>query len=403
MKQIAIFCLLGSLTTQIASAQQLPMVLQMEPGDLLAAKQRWLAHEPMAVAGVRSLMHDANSALTAGPYTLVHKEHPLPGVDSHEYVSLAPYFWPNPDTKDGLPYVRHDGERNPEIREYDARPFGEMSGRVKTLAMAYYFTDDERYAARATLLIRTWFLNPATRMNPDLQHAQLVKGVNDGRGTGIIESIRLIDVLDSISMMQGSKAWTSADQDGMHRWMADYVKWMHDSKNGKDEEAATNNHGCWFDVQYTAFNLFLGRPEEARQTVESAKAHRVAQQIQPDGTLPRELARTKSFGYCTFCLSALTELADLGRRVDVDLWGFKTKDGRSIAAAINWMLPYVTGQERWKHQQIAKFSPSDFLTILHRAYHVYHDPAYEKAIDRIRQLSSGNNQGNSMQFLAPEE
>ena len=400
MKYLSILCLLAILSsTPFAFAEQPPVVFQMQPADLLAAKERWLAHEPMAVAGVRSIIHEANSALTAGPYALVHKEHPLPGVDPHEYVSLAPYFWPNPDTKNGLPYVRHDGQRNPEIREYDARPFGEMSGHVKSLAMGYYFTGDERYAARATLLIRTWFLDPATRMNPDLQHAQLVKGVNDGRGTGIIESIRLIDVLDSVGMLQGSKSWTSEDQDGIHRWMSDYVKWMHDSKNGQAEEAATNNHGCWYDVQYTAFNLFLGRPDAARETAESAKEHRIAQQIQPDGTLPRELARTNSFGYCTFCLSAMTELADLGKRVDVDLWSFKTKDGRSIELAINWMLPYVTGQERWKHQQISKYAPASFLTILHRAYRATHDPAYEKVIAHLREMSNSD----TGSFLTPEE
>ena len=407
MNRILSFFWILSAFTRVAAAANNPdpgpMVFLCEPKDLSDARERWLAHDPASVEDVRNLLQRTDSALTDGPYTIVHKTHSLPGVDPHEYVSIAKYFWPNPATPSGLPYIRRDGQSNPETGEYDYRPFGDMSNHVYVLAMAYYFTGDERYADRATLLIRTWFLDPATRMNPDLQHAQLVKGVNDGRGTGIIESARLLNVMDAIGMLRGSKSWTDADQAGLEKWIFDYSRWMRESKNGLDEQAATNNHGSWYDVQSTAFYLFLGDAAAARDVVESAKQHRVAVQIEPDGTQPLELARTNSFGYCSFNLCALTLLADLGKREHVDLWNYRTEDGRSLRAAIDWMIPYATGEKAWTHQQISHFSFGRILTVFHRAEQAYPDSGYDKIIQQIQAKSPSENQSYLMQMFSPEE
>lgn len=411
MKCVLYFLLALSLFARLAAAADSPttspdlrpMVFQCEPRELRDVRDRWLAHEPSAVEDVRNLVRRADAALTDGPYTIVHKTHSLPGLDPHEYVSVATYYWPNPATPTGLPYIRRDGQRNPETLEYDFQPFGEMSGHVYLLAMAYYFTGDERYAARATLLIRTWFLDPATRMNPDLQHAQLVKGVNDGRGTGIIETTRLLNVLDGIGMLQGSNSWTPADQAGMKTWIGDYTRWMHESKNGLEEQAAANNHGSWYDVQSMAFYLFVGDAGAARDVAEAAKEHRIAVQIEPDGRQPLELARTNSFGYCSFNLCALTLLADLAQREHVDLWNYRTEDGRSLRAAIDWMVPYATGEKAWKHQQISRFSYGRILVALHRAGLAYPGSGYEQAIERIRARSSSDNQSDLMQMLSLQD
>lgn len=34
--------------------------------------------------------------------------------NKHDYYSFPPYWWPNPDTQDGLPYIRKDGQTNPD-------------------------------------------------------------------------------------------------------------------------------------------------------------------------------------------------------------------------------------------------------------------------------------------------
>ncbi|HUB24550.1 MAG TPA: alginate lyase family protein [Tepidisphaeraceae bacterium] len=366
-----------------AFAEDVPRVFQCDGKPLAAAKALYTAGDAATVEVVRAICNRADSMLHDGPFTVVNKTHPLPGVDPHEYVSLAPYFWPNPNTPDGLPYIRHDGERNPETQGYDSPILTRFCSHVYTLALAGYFTGDRKYSDRAALLIRAWFFDPATRMNPDLQHAQFVKGVNDGRGTGILETVRLLNVIDAIGFLQLSPSWTDDDQTKIHAWFSDYVHWMQTSDHGHAESNATNNHGSWFDVQNVAFMLFLGDEESARKIAETAKTKRIARQIEPNGQEPRELTRTKSFGYSTFNLSALTELADLSSRVDVDLWHYKTDDGRCIRATIDWLIPYALGEKKWTHQQISAMTGSAMFIPLRRAAVAYPDPKLGDISNRL--------------------
>lgn len=360
-----------------------PRVFQSNRAVLIDLQRRTAANDPAISAAVGVLHTDADAALTAGPFTVVEKEHPLPGIDPHEYVSLARYFWPDPNKPDGLPYVSRDGEVNPEIFEYDAKPFADMAAHVHTLALAGYVTGEEKYSARAAQLIRVWFIDEQTKMNPNLDHAQLVKGQNLGRCYGIIESIRLINVVDAVGMLEQSSAWSKGDDDAMRDWFARYADWMKQSKNGKEEAAVTNNHGSWYDVQLATYLLFLGKDAEAKELIEAAKDRRIASQIEPGGEQPRELERTRSFGYSAYNLAALTQLADLGDRVGVDLWHYQTADGRSIRAALDWMTPFATGEKKWTHQQLGGLEPQSLLVPLRRAAAALRDGRYETAATRL--------------------
>lgn len=369
--------------TFMTAAEDLPRVYQSNPQAMAAQRARTLRKDPASVPGLAQLLAEAEKDRAGGPYSVTQKKHPSPTGDPHDYISLAPYFWPNPDTKDGLPYVRHDGQRNPEVREYDASNFSTMSSHAYTLALAYYLTGNEAYADHAALLLRTWFVDPATRMNPNLEHAQLVKGVNNGRGTGVLEADRLLNVVDAVGLIHDSKAWTAKDDQDLGSWFRDFVKWMRESKNGRAEAAAKNNHGVWYDVQLVTYLRFIGDDAEARQIVEKAKTRRIAAQIQPDGRMPLELGRTNSLGYTVFNIQAMTQLADLGVPLGVDLWNFKTDDGRGIRAAIDYVLPYVIGEKKWEGEQISKFSDANLLDPLRRAAIAYHDPKYVGAIKKL--------------------
>lgn len=371
------------LLTALSAADELPRVYQSDPHAMAAQRERTLGKDPASVPGLARLTDDADKALKGGPYAVTQKKHPSPTGDAHDYISLAPYFWPNPDTKDGLPYVRHDGKRNPEMSEYDASPFSTMSGHAYTLALAYYLTGNDAYADHAALLLRTWFLDPATRMNPNLEHAQLVKGVNNGRGTGVLEADRLLNVVDAVGLLHGSQSWTAGDDQALHAWFADFVKWMRESQRGRDEAAAKNNHGVWYDVQLVTYLRFIGDDTTARQVVQEAKTRRIASQIEPDGRMPLELGRTNSLGYTVFNLSALTQLADLGTPLGVDLWNYKTDDGRGIRRAIDYTLPYLLGEKQWEREQISKFNDASVLDPLRRAAVVYHDEKYADAVKKL--------------------
>jgi hypothetical protein len=184
-------------------------------------------------------------------------------------------------------------------------------------------------------------------------------------------------------MLEQSSAWSKDDQAGMRDWFARYAEWMQRSKNGREEAAATNNHGCWYDAQLATFLLFLGKDSEARDLIEGAKERRIAKQIEPDGRQPRELERTISFHYSAYNLQALTLLADLGDRAGVDLWHFQTPDGRSIRAALDWMIPFATHEKKWTHQQISPLEPQSMLVPLRRAEAALRDHGYERAVTKL--------------------
>lgn len=329
------------------------------------------------------LRSKAEKRLTEPLVAVTDKKVASPSGNSHDYVSLGRYWWPNPKTASGLPYVQRDGEVNPENDAYDRHRFERMTEAVEQLSLAWFLTGETRYAERAARQLRVWFLDDATRMTPHLKHAQLIKGINDGRGVGLIDVRGLTSAVDSEALLRGAGAWRAEDHERLTAWFRDYFKWLTTSKHGQDEAAAGNNHGTWYDVQAATIALFIGDTASARRICEGARARRIAKQIEPDGRQPRELRRTLSFGYTLFNLDGLFRLARLGEHVGVDLWHCRTDDGRSIRAALDWVLPYATGRKQWDHKQIGKQNFRPLVRLLRQAARVYKEPAYEKDIEQL--------------------
>jgi hypothetical protein len=378
-----VFLLSPALAPVAAQAQKqnskhepLPRVFLLNASELAGIRAA-NPEDPRRVEIVTAAIAEANRAMTVGPFSVMDKSVTPPSGDKHDYMSHAPYFWPDPSKPNGLPYIRRDGEHNPEIKEItDHDEWGRMSEAARTLALAYYFTGKPEYADRATLLLRTWFLDPATSMHPNLEFGQGIPGINTGRGIGIIESRFLLDDTDAVDLLAGSKAWTESDAQGFRHWLADYLNWLRTSDKGKAEDGAKNNHGTWYDLQVTDFALFLGDTQLAKDTLERVKTRRIAVQIEPDGKQPLELARTNAWGYSNGNLDGLCKLATLGDEVGVDLWDYKTAEGRSIRAAIDFLVPYAAGQKKWDFQQIGGFNADALQQTLLRAAKAYHNEKY---------------------------
>jgi len=335
---------------------------------------------------LRALVEKADKALSAAPLSVTQKSRPAPSGNVHDYASTAPYYWPNPASSNGLPYIRHDGRVNPESRTAasDVERSQDMSRTVATLARAYEATGQEKYAAQAARWLRAWFLDPASYMTPHLQHAQSVPGLNDGRQIGIIEGYSLISALGTASLLVDSTAWTDADHADLRQWGAAFLDWLITSPFGVKERDASNNHGTHYDVQVMRLALMLGRNDLARQIAETAKEKRIAAQIEPDGRQPRELERTASFSYSRMNLSGLMNLAQLADRVGVDLWHYETPDGRSIRKALDFLLPYVEDSaKKWPYEQIKGFDRRGFASLLRQAAVAYDEPGYEQIASQL--------------------
>jgi hypothetical protein len=364
-----------------------PRVFLLDAG-ILARIKAAPSGDPRRVEVMRAITAAADKAMPDGPFSVMQKTIVPPSGDRHDYMSQAPYFWADPTKPNGLPYIRRDGERNPELKKIpDHDNMGRMGEDARNLALAWYLTGNAAYGDRASLLLRTWFLDPATRMNPNLEFGQGIPGINTGRGIGLIETRFIMSAVDAAGLLAGSKSWSTADQQGLKTWLSQFLGWMQNSQKGKDEDAAKNNHGTWYDLQVTDFALFIGKRDLAIATLNRVKTKRIALQIEPDGRQPLELARTNAFSYSIGNLDGLMKLAFLGDQVGVDLWNFHTPDGRSMRAALDFLLPYALGEKKWDSQEIGGFYGSALLNQLQRAAAKYHDPRYTAA---VHQLGAGN-------------
>ena len=365
-------------------ADQMPRLLILDADSLSDIKEHLRTNDPTLDPPLTRLKHDAEQALHIGPMSVTDKTLLPPSGNKHDYMSIAPYWWPNPSTPNGLPFVRRDGEVNPERDHTSDHPRLEATIQdVKTLAIAYYFFGREDYAAHAARLLRVWFLDPTTKMNPHLKYAQAVPGRNTGRGAGIIETHDLPELIDFVSLLRSSKAWPANQNQQWQAWNNAYVSWLLESPEGKTEAKAQNNHGIWFDVQVAALASFVGRDGVAKNVLREFPAKRIDVQILPDGRQPRELARTRAWDYSVFNIEALFNAASIAEKSGADLWNYKSGDGRGIRQALDWLLPFAIGESKWAHSQISPFQPEKLAPLLRRAAISYRDPAYERAIGRL--------------------
>jgi hypothetical protein len=346
---------------------------------LSVLKKQYKDGDETATQEINSLLADADKTLTAGPYSVtVNKTKVAPSGNAHDYVSQAPYWWADPSKPDGKPYIRKDGERNPEIYLlHDDTQLNELCQAVKKLSFAFYFTGKEQYAQKAASLMDTWFIKADTKMAPNLNYAQYIPGINDGRGIGIIESRALANIPDALAMMQDSKSITDNLKGGVKQWFAEYLKWLQTSKNGTDEKGSQNNHGTFYDMQVVDFAIFTGDEKLAREVLQKRTIMRMDTQFTIDGKQPLELERTKSWGYSNMNLDGWCRLAVLADRLDIDLWHTE-KDGRGIKKCIEWLMPYLLKQKEWAYKQIEPMGYGETLAICSFAQSKYPDIDFQK-------------------------
>jgi len=332
------------------------------------------------------LLGEANDWLLTTPPTVVTKKHYAPSGDRHDYVSIAPYVWPDPTKADGLPWISRDGEVNPVFYSYDNATFEAFChGTIRLqLAAAATATTVEAlaYAQQAGRFLRTWFVDESTRMNPHLRYAQFVPGVHEGSFGGIIDTTSLVFVLDAISRLPFNEEWTPEHLAGVKTWVSDYLDWLL-GDFARPEGEMGNNHGTWYDAQVTSFAFFCDRPEVARRQIETATRRRIAKQFAPDGSQPHELRRTLSFTYCTYNLLAFACVGRIAARLGLDLWDATTFEGATLRKGLDWMLPYFAGERIWTHQQLKPFNPGSAVLLLNLAWQATGDPALPPVMVRV--------------------
>jgi Alginate lyase len=308
-----------------------------------------------ATIDVAQIDHDrilaaAATALNQAPVTITAYRAKLSDGGPNDFYSNGDYWWPNPNTTNGLPYINRDGQTNPGNFVAHRQVIRQLSDAVAALGAAYKITGDDQYAAKAAELLKVFFLDEKTRMNPNLQYAQAVPGVSPGRGTGIIDTLHIIEIPKAVEAMENSPAFPPEVLSGLKQWFADYVAWMTTSKNGHDEANALNNHAVAFWLQVAVFAQFTGDEKDLAECRRRYTEVFVPKQMANDGSFPRELARTKPYGYSIFQLDNMVTLCQVLSTKENDLWHFTLPDGRSIHQAVGFMYPFLADKSKWPHK-----------------------------------------------------
>jgi hypothetical protein len=339
-------------------------IIKLDFKTLAEKRNKVRSKDPALMPAYEQLIQDADKLLDYAPVSVMQKAAFPPSGDQHDYMSIAPYFWPDSSKPNGLPYINRDGVVNPEVRQYtDKTNMPIVCENIYLLSLAYYFSSDEKYARHASTLAEVWFLDPATRMNPNLNYGQAVKGVIDGRAEGLIDSRFFIWAIDGIRLLQTSKYWTPGNQTSLKQWFSAFLTWMQTSRIGQKEMNARNNHGVWYDAQALAMALFVDSLDLADRIVQRA-ASRLDQQMDTSGLFPLELTRTTSLHYSVFILNAFTIVAQLSEQTHTNLWTTKTPSGKSLGKAFQAILPYITGERSWPWPQIHGFNYFNAVPLL---------------------------------------
>ena len=324
----------------------------------------------------RQLLQEADELLTMQPPSVMQKERMAVSGDKHDYLSLARYYWPDVSKPDGLPYVNRDGVTNPEIELLDRPKISAMANGVVTLSLAWYFNGEAKYAQKAAELLRVWFINKETRMNPHLNYAQIVPGVNGDKGRcyGLIDAYSFVEMLDAVQLLEESDAFTNKDSKALKEWFSKFLTWMLTSEQGQEESRQANNHSIAYDVQVMAYAHYVDNHQVRDDFLNRFYEQRLLKQINPDGSQPQELRRTLAFGYSQYNLTHIINIYQIARHADK--WSTVAPHLPLVEKAADFLATYLGKDvDAWPYQQISEwdYKQNELSKDLYRLYLLHPD------------------------------
>lgn len=384
--KIVLLCMTLLSLQLIGIAQNGPYIMNVS--QLKTNAEKIKTKDPVFQKAYESLLSEADKSLKYGPVSVMEKDNVPPSGSKHDYMSLAPYHWPDPSKKDGLPYMRKDGEINPEVKLYKDKDYlPDLCSHIYTLAMANYYSGDKKYFNHATQLIRVWFLDTATKMNPNMNFGQAIKGENVGRGAGLIDARNFIKVIEAIELMNRDGGYPKEDLKNMQSWFTEFLQWMQTSKNGMDELKANNNHGVWYDALRLSISLFTNQKEGAVKIVQNAQM-RLQKQMDDNNRFPLEMARTTSLHYSVFVIDAFLKVAKMAEATGINFWDNSTTSKHNLKAAVDEMIPYLVQEKTWDGPQIKVFEFREGVPVLYVASTKF---ANEKSKNYLAEFFKQNN------------
>ncbi len=388
--RIAGFLILCCLSLDAASV---PMTLLSED-EAEPIHSAILRQEPWTVDAVRRLRAEADKRLREGPWSVTADRPAGVILDVHDYYGEAPYWWPDP-ANPAAPWIRRDGHVNPDRFVANKAALNSTCDSIFTLGAASFFLDDPRYGQRAARLINTWFLNPKTRMNPNLEYSQAIRRINEARG-GTLAGKAFIRAVQGMEFVALSGQWDAKDAAATHKWFEDYLRWLTHSKTGSDDKNSGNQHAAWWTAQVAAIATFVDDKATAQMAYNYYRDSIVPRQIGVEGSAAREEERNRSLAYSAFNTEAMATTCRIAQAQGVDLWSAQGKGGATLATVIAYLAPHLADRRKWDKEQIADFETDgiyflafagmgmknpDYLTLYHQLEHP--DSAWLSFVDLL--------------------
>lgn len=384
-------------TTEIECVDIVPAgPLIWRKAHLAGARKALRQGDTSLVPAYENLIKDAEGALKRGPYSVTNKANPPPSGNKGDYWSIGPYWWPNPSSGDGLPYVQRDGERNPESRTglFDKQRTQDFRDDVVTLALAAYFSGDERFALHAQSLLNTWFISESTRMSPHLNYGQSIPGITPGRRFGVIDTLGFTEIVDAVRLLRQEGMLNETLYAGIRAWFSDYAGWLATSPIGLGAREAANNHGTHYDTQLLSYSLFAGDCAVSEQIVSDTK-RRIGVQILADGRMPLEEKRTRSFHYYIYNLDGFFKTARMAEALGENLYEYKSPEGGNLVAGLGFLVKYAGREDDWPFQQIGTPADTYLWQMLRTVSLAIDHPVLDAALQR----ASGKNTEDRINLL----
>ena len=266
----------------------------------------------------------------------------------HDYYSEGDYWWPNPDDSNG-PYIRRDGETNPDLFYAHRHAMVRLSEIVGTLASAYLLGQEGGHARHGLSHLKAWFVDPDTCMNPSLLYGQAIKGRDSGRSIGIIDTLHLTEIARAAKILCASPDVDPVVAEGIRNWFREYLDWINKHPYGQTEKVHPNNHGVCWSMQAAAFADFVGDEEQLAWIRNQFKTVYLAEMMDNKGGFPAELARTKRYGYSLFVIDAMAGVAQIASIGEDDLWAFELPDGRGMRLGVEFIAPFIEDKATWPY------------------------------------------------------
>lgn len=287
---------------------------------------------------VDKLVKVAKENMQEGPWAVTDKppNSVAPSGDPHDYYNIINNFRPlqmedgsydltAPFIKDKrVPgtYLYEDGSE-----QWDVSRISAMQHNVTVWSLAYYFTEEKKFAKKAVEAIDMWFINPETRMNPHMEYSQVKwnHNITLWKGDGVIEFRGVYFLLDAIRLLQEAGQFTDEQNYQLNEWFSAFLEWLETSDLAIRTMVTPDFFGLYYDLMVSSIAVFVRHDVKAMNYFYNTNS-RLRAHVDDEGVFILEKPKTHCEHLTMFALEGWNAMSRIAQSMGVDIWNYHVKD-----------------------------------------------------------------------------